>query len=140
MESKINLFGALDATAIPDVPEDGTHALTLTNWKLFESQAGNHFLVFEFKFTEHPLFKMYQVDKWLQFYPDLTQEMMTDPKVSGNVKRMKEFLRSLGITDEEMDSVDLNDYTGLEGYGYGYGRDKYKAEGREWVLHSFKRS
>lgn len=136
----MNLFGALDATAIPDIPEDGTHALRLINWKTFQSQAGNNFLVFEFKFTEHPMFTGQSVEKWIQYHPDLTQEMLSDTKVSGNVKRMKEFLRSLGVTDEEMDNVDLNDYTGLEGYGYGYGRDKYKAEGREWVLHSFKRS
>lgn len=138
----MNLFGALDAVEIPDVPEDGTHAMRLTNWRLHESQAGNHFLVFEFKLTDHPLFKGKEVTKWLQFYPDLDQEMMQDQRVAGNVKRMKDFLRSLGIPDEEMGTVDFNEYTGLEGYGYGYSREKYKSETkeREWILFSFKRS
>src|ERR1044071_22982 len=134
----MNLFGALDAVEIKEIPDDGTHAMTLTNWKTFTSQSGNNWLVFQFRMTENETFPHFQVEKRVQYYPELTEEMMKDPKVRQTVNRMKDFLRSLGIKDEEMNNVDLNDYTGLEGYGYGYGADKFNAPGREWKLHNFR--
>lgn len=136
----MNLFGALDAVEIKEIPDDGTHAVVLTNWRTHNSNAGNNFLVFKFRMTENPTFPDFEVEKWVQFFPELTEQDLEDPQVRKTINRMKDFLRSLGIKDEEMNDIDFNDYTGLEGSAYGYGRDKYKADGREWVLHSFKRA
>jgi len=136
----MDLFGALDALDIKEIPDDGTHAMTLTNWKTFTSQSGNSWLVFQFVMTENEAFPKFPVEKRIQFYPDLSEEMLGDPKIRQTVNRMKDFLRSLGVPDEEMNNLDLNDYTGVEGYGYGYGADKYQQPGREWKLHNFRRA
>lgn len=134
----MNLFGALDAVEIKEIPNDGTHPVVLTNWKTFTSKAGNSFLVFRFRFTENEEFPDFEVEKLIQYFPELTEEMMQDPKIRKTVQRMKEFLRSLGIKDEEMNNLDLNDYTGVEGTMYGYGADKTMGEGREWKAHQFR--
>lgn len=136
MEKLVNLFGALDAVEIKEIPDNGTYPLTLINWKTFKSKSGNDWLVFQFH-LECEEFPKFVVEKRVQYYSDLTNEMMTDPNVRQTVNRMKEFLRSLGVADEEMTNVDLNDYTGLEGTGYGYGKDKFPGPGREWNLHTF---
>lgn len=141
----MSFFGALDATALPEVPEDGTHPMTLRSWRTHHSAAGNDFLVFEF-IMDHPYFPNEPVKMWLQFYPDLTKDLLEEmddterARVIRNVNNLKNFFRSLGMPEDEIDNPDLDEYVGVEGMGYGTSRDRRDGKGKEWNLRRFAKN
>jgi hypothetical protein len=138
----MGLFGALDIADVKECPEKGTHPVTFTNYRTYKSANENTFIILEFQ-LDHPQFPKYKAEKWLRVYPDLLDPSDLDDEEMGqvfrNVNAYKDWMRSLGVPEEELESADLGDYTGLEGMAYGYEADKYNDSGKEWKIHQFKR-
>lgn len=135
----MGLFGALDVQDVKECPEKGTHPVTLRNIRSYHSQNDNDFIILEF-IMDHPQFPDYKVEKWLRIYPDLDPSLLSDDEmgmVYKNVNAFRDWMRYIGVPEEEHEDPEFMEYTGITGMAYGYVADKFNGEGKEWKIHKF---
>ena len=117
-----NLFGDIDVNEIPEDPfhvDDGTYLSVLTEVKAVQRNSdGQHGLAFKFSITEEDSeFEGNTLNAWKNFYPDLTEDDFT-PEVKKDLSRLKGFLLSLGVPEEDLNEFAENtdQYIGTEYY------------------------
>lgn len=137
------LFGALDVTQIPDFPDDGTHEYVIKfPPKAIKTQGGKNKLIIEFFLDEEGSpFNGKKFPKWfnLSWLDDgVTSVEEFDEKMHRDYQTLKTWLMDLNVPEDEIQTVDLSELTGTRVQGYGYQRDHYSGNGREYVIKNVK--
>lgn len=107
-----NLFGDLDIASAADDPfsvDEGTYEATLAEVRTDVSAAGNRGLIFEFTITDDSLMHGRTISEWKTLPADSTT---SEGQRAMSFIKMR--LRSLGVPESEMNTLQPTDLIGTE--------------------------
>lgn len=138
-----DLFGALDIASIPEFPDDGTHEYVIKfPPKVVNTASGAKKLVIEFFLDdEDSPFNGKKFPKWFNLPwidEGVTSIEEMDSKMIQAFQMLKDWLISLNVPEDEIASFDFSELTGTRVMGYGYQRERYNGNGREYVLKNVR--